>query len=89
MTMLENLYYGNIAPHEKFIRRGSKLDKTISSLCSEEDKLTSTLTEPQKEVFGKFKQYQDELNSMTELTAFSDGFILAARLMIEVLQENK
>ena len=89
MTMLENLYYGNIAPHEKHIRRGSKLDKTISSLCSEEERLTSTLTEQQKEVFDRFKQCQDELNSITELTAFSDGFILAARLMIEVLQEQK
>lgn len=89
MTMLENLYYGNIAPHEKYIRRGSKLDKAISSLCSEEDNLTSTLTEQQKEVFDRFRQCQDELNSITELTAFSDGFILAARLMIEVLQNQK
>ena len=53
MTMIENLYYGNIAPHEKYIRRGSKLDKAISSLCSEVDNLTSTLTEQQKEVFDK------------------------------------
>jgi len=89
MTMLENLYYGNIAPHEKYIKRGSKLDKTISSICSEEERLTSTLTEQQKEVFDRFKQCQDALNSITELTAFSDGFILAARLMIEVLQEKK
>jgi len=89
MTVLENLYYGNIAPHEKYIKRGSKLDKTISSLCSEEDKLTSTLTEQQKGVFDRFRQREDELNSITKLTAFSGGFILAARLMIEVLQEKK
>lgn len=89
MTVLENLYYGNIAPHEKYIKRGSKWDKTISSICSEEDKLTSTLTEQQKGVFDRFRQREDELNSITKLTAFSDGFILEARLMIDVLQEKK
>jgi len=37
----------------------------------------------------KAKKCQDELNSITELTAVSDGFMLAARLMIEVLQEQR
>ena len=27
MTTLEDLYYGNISPHERYIKRGTRVDK--------------------------------------------------------------
>ena len=29
MTTLEDLYYGNISPHERYIKRGTRVDKII------------------------------------------------------------
>ena len=86
MTTLEDLYYGNISPHERYIKRVARVDKLVKLICKDEDELTAGLTEKQKETFEKFKDCQSELNSITEREAFSYGFILATRIMVEVMQ---
>ena len=86
MTTFEDLYYGNISPHERYMKRGSRIDNIVKLICKNEDNLTSTLTEQQKEDFNKFKACHDELSSLTERDAFRDGFILATRIMVEVMQ---
>ena len=85
MTTLEDLYYGNISPWERDIKRGSRMDKLVKLICKNEDGLMSTLTEHQKETFGKFKECQSELCDITARQAFTDGFILATRIMVEVM----
>ena len=45
----------------------------------------STLTEQQKETFEKFKECQSEIIDLTARQAFADGFILATRIMIKVM----
>ena len=47
MNILENLYYGNIAPFERKITDGETLAKAIFL----EDKLKEELTEEQKALF--------------------------------------
>ena len=44
------------------------------------------LIEQQKETFEKFKDCQSELSGITEREAFSSGFILATRIMVEVME---
>lgn len=85
MTTLENLYFGNINPHERFIKDGTRVDKLVKALSKNEDELNSTLTEKQKEAFEKFKDNTNELSCITESKAFADGFILATRIMVEVM----
>ncbi len=53
MTTLEDLYYGNISPHERYIKRGTRVDKLVKLICKNEEELNSTLTEKQKETFEK------------------------------------
>lgn len=48
MTTLENFYYGNIAPHEYEVERGSEYDITAKLLIRHEQVLSATLTEQQK-----------------------------------------
>ncbi len=85
MTTLDDLYYGNIHPCDRDIVCGSPTDRLLRLLCQNEDHLTSTLTEQQKEMFIKFKNCQDELTCLTEREAFKTGFILATRIMTEVM----
>lgn len=86
MTTLEDLYYGNISPHESHIKRGTRLDKLVKLICKNEEELNSRLTEKQKETFDNFKDSTSELSCITECEAFSSGFILATRIMMEVMQ---
>ncbi len=76
---LEDLYYENINPHERYIKRGSKADELVKVICKNEEKLTSTFIEQQKETFEKFKACYAEMASITEREVFSDGFIIALR----------
>jgi len=39
MTILEDLWYGNVRPTEKSIQRGGKLDNLMKLLCQNEDDL--------------------------------------------------
>ena len=86
MTTLEDLYYGNISPCERDIKCGTKMDKLLKLICKNEEKLNSGLTEKQKEIFDKFKDCTSELSCITEREAFSSGFILATRIMVEVME---
>lgn len=85
MTTLEDLYYGNINPHGMYINRGSQVDRLVKLIYKNEEALISTLTEQQKETFDKFKECQSELCDLTARQAFTDGFVLATRIMVEVM----
>jgi hypothetical protein len=84
MTTLEDLYYGNISPHERYIKRGTRVDKLVKLICKNEEELNSTLTEKQKETFEKFKDAYSELYCCFERDMFAQGFIIATKIMIEV-----
>lgn len=55
MTTLEDLYYGNIIPHEHSFKRGSAYSEVLGYIVRHEDDLKATLTEQQKEIFEKLK----------------------------------
>ena len=86
MTTLEDLYFGNINPNERDTKRGSRMDQLVKLMCKNEDALNTTLTEQQKETFEKFKDAQRELSLLSERDAFRNGFILATRIMVEVME---
>lgn len=86
MNILEELYYGNISPHERYIKQGSKVEKLVKLICKNEDELNNSLTEKQKETFEKFKDVTSELSCITEREAFTAGFILATRIMMQVTE---
>ena len=85
MTTLENLYYGNIAPHEYEVERGSEYDVTAKLVIRHEQELSATLTEQQKTILEKIKDNYTELMSLGERNAFCRGFSLAVRLMVEAM----
>ena len=60
MTTLEDLYYGNISPHERYIKRGTRVDKLVKLICKNEAELNAGLTKQQKETFEKFVAIRDE-----------------------------
>ena len=89
MNILEDLYYGNISPHERYIKQGSKVEKLVKLICKNEDELNNSLTEKQKETFEKFNDCYDELTDINEREIFSYAFRLGMRIAIEVLLHNQ
>lgn len=51
MNTLEDLYYGNLFPQEKCARLDDEVKELLKLLNRNEEKLTATLTEVQKETF--------------------------------------
>ena len=88
MTTLENLYYGNIAPHEYEVERGSEYDVTAKLVIRHEQELFATLTEQQKIILEKIKDNHTELMSLGERDAFCRGFSLAVRLLTEAMSSK-
>ena len=82
-SIIEEMYYGNITPSECSFRRTGEYAHILQLVTQNEEKLTETLTEAQKETFEKFKDSTSEISSMTEVTVFTLGFKLGLRLTAE------
>lgn len=83
MTLLENLWYGNIDPQEVFLEQDRYYKKLLSLLNRNRDELSSTLTDSQKEVLDKYNDVSNEMHAISEQSAFRYGFCLGVRLMME------
>ncbi len=89
MTILENLYNGNIDVVERSIKKGSEYDR-LTKLASElEDKLMESISGQEKELFEKILEliYGQEEILLTD--TFVEGFRLGAQIMLEILTEPK
>ena len=83
MTILEDLWYGNIDPHETVLNDDRRFKNLLALMGKNRDKLSNTLTEQQKESLAKYDDAVNELHSLTELSAFRYGFLLGIRMMTE------
>ena len=83
MTTLEDLWYGNIDPHEAILQDDKRFKSLLSLMGKNRDKLTDTLTEQQSEMLAKYDDTVNELHSLAELSAFRYGFSLGIRMMTE------
>ena len=78
-----DLWNGNIAPCEHCGSHDPVINKLMSLMERNREKLSNGLTEAQMEIFQKYVDCSDEyLLRMLEL-AFCDGFCLGSRLAIE------
>lgn len=85
MDTLEELYYGNLFPHEKCAKLGDEMKELLGLLNRNEEKLIATLSDKQKETFEKYKDCNQEISEICERNAFLNGFRLGARIIIEVI----
>ena len=55
MTILEDLWYGNINPHETFLIQNRQFKHLLSLMGKNRDNMSDTLTEQQKEILAKYE----------------------------------
>lgn len=83
MKILDELWYGNIAPLEQSTLGDKRFAELLNLVNQNREELVRTLTDKQKETLEKYEEPVNEMYSVTERTAFSYGFRLGARLMTE------
>ena len=88
MTVLEDLWYGNINPHETYLNGNCRFKHLLSLMGKNRDNLSDTLTEQQKEILAKYDDAINEMHSVAEEAAFQCGFSLGVRLMMEGVSIN-
>ena len=66
-----------------------KYAKALDDLVKAGDALTDTLTEKQREMFEEYMTAQREVNILTDCETFCYGFMLGAKMMMDVLTEGQ
>lgn len=85
MDTLEDLYYGNLFPHEKSAKIDDETKELLTLLNRNEEKLMATLSDGQKETFEKYKDCNREISEICERQSFITGFKLGAKIVIEAM----
>ena len=83
MTVMKDLWYGNLNPHETYLNGNRRFKHLLSLIGRNRDNLSDTLTEQQKELLEKYDEAVNEMHSLAEQAAFQCGFSLGVRLMME------
>ncbi len=83
MDIFEEIWHGNLSPHEfNHINNSPEYQSAIRVVSNNQEKLAKEFTEQQKTLFERYNTSVDELTSQSELDAFKSGFKLATRLLI-------
>ena len=87
MSVIEELYYGNIRPTDE--PQSDEVKKALSEVVKMEEALGENLTDKgQKEKISELSERYSKLITLTERDGFLQGFRLGAKLMAELMAEN-
>ncbi len=82
-NVIEDLWYGNVEPHETILAGNKQYNSLLALMGKRRDALNESLTDKQKEALEEYDDVINQMNSLSELEAFSYGLRLGIRLMIE------
>ena len=85
MSILDELWYGNIAPCERNFKKGSTYAELLGYIVRHEEALQKRMNDEEKEILEKLTECTDEMYGITEREAFVRGFALGAKIIIEVM----
>ena len=87
MSVIEELYYGNIRPTDA--PQSDDVKKALSKVVKTEIALGEILTDKgQKEKISELSERYSKLITLTERDGFLQGFRFGAKLMAELMTEN-
>ncbi len=86
--VLEDFYYGNIIPCEKRMAANSNLRRAASNAARYESQLAEVLSEKDQTILTDLVQAQQEIDSVTAVENFIQGFRLGVRMMAECMDDN-
>ena len=84
MTILEELFYGNISPFEKYIRPQSEYADVSHRLTEHSEELRTLLNKEGKALYDKIENDYADMNCISEKERFIEGFCLGAQIILEI-----
>ena len=88
MNIIEELWYDNISPCERDFKKGSKYSELLGYIVRHEEDLKKRLNDEEIEILEKFTECTNEMYGIAEREAFVRGFVLGARIIIEVMNSE-
>ncbi len=87
MGIIEELWYGNIAPNELSLKQG-RYKELLGEVVRCEKDLGERLNDEENVIFDKFTELMSEMYGIAEREAFVRGFTLGAKIIIEVMMSE-
>lgn len=88
MSIIEDLWYGNISPCERGVKRRSNYANVLERIVQLEADLHARLNDEEKEILGKIVNRTNEKCCISEREMFVRGFTFGIKLIIEVMTEQ-
>lgn len=89
MKMIEDLFFGNYIPFEMPSINHEEWRELIRKLSEKEKPLRDSMTEEQIKLFEEYREQHLDVTISELRDAFIRGFRMGARVMLEVLEEEK
>ena len=86
MSILEEFWYGNLYPTEYDTSPSQEYKELLQLISRNEEKLQTTMTDAQKDLFSRYQDCVREFQAMAESLLFQNSFRLGARIMLDVMQ---
>ncbi len=87
-NIIQELYYGNIEPHELNSELTDKLKRKLKKLTDKEEHPTAKLREEEKELFLNYASAYNEFSSISNSDNFISGFRLGAKFTYDTFVNN-
>lgn len=87
MNVLEDFWYGNLDPAEYDASPSPEYKELLQLISRNEEKLLSTMTDVQKELFSRYQDCVREYQAMAEYLLFQNSFRLGGRMMLEFIKK--
>lgn len=85
MTILEELYYGNLNPTDIVTLPNKQTESMLALVDRNKKKLEETMNAEQYEALERYAEASAELSVLTECEAFVKGFSLAAKILAQAM----
>lgn len=83
MNILEEFYYGNVGPQEKFYKLESEYANFVKIVADNEEKLSAYLSGEEKHLFSQLMNAQSEILDTETRERFIEGWKLGAKFMLD------
>lgn len=87
MNILHELWYGNIYPSERSIKKDSEYAQALHKVADEKDSLLPSLSTELQKGIEKLLDVQMEAAVIAERDAFVMGFRLAVQILVDSLTD--
>ena len=84
MSIIKELWNGNIAPQDDSRNNSREMKQLMEYMAKHHEDLEKSFTDEQKEIFEKFHDCWSEYMSLAEVAIFEYAFKFGAKLSMEI-----